>query len=370
VRPTYAIVNTGIRRDLVAPLRGMQRLHLVHFYDRAQYNDLSAADMDPTLRRYRNSLDLLVQLWRARPDVIQTPDPFVLSLQLYLIVCLLVAVLQRAKLVVGIVENLPLEKKYHPLLAAVLRLLHWPVFAYASLIICLNQGARANVLRTGPFGAKTRHLMYGTWGVDVTEWSPLRDRREPKPGDNPSILFVGRLAAEKGVFDLLDAFGLLMEQEPQAHLVLIGDGPERATLEHLAHERGWHERVQFLGTVKNRDLPPYFRAATLFVAPSRTVPKWMEQVGMTNIQAMASGLPLVSTRSGAIPEYVPDGEAGLLVPEGNVRALAGAMATVLASPALQSRLGQQGRALAEQRYDATANVVAADTSTQRFIARQ
>ena len=83
--------------------------------------------------------------------------------------------------------------------------------------------------------------------------------------------------------------------------------------------------MQLLGTVKNRDLPPHFRNADVFIAPSITTHRWEEQVGMTNIQAMASGVPVISTLSGAIPEYVPDGVAGILVPEQDPRALAEAI---------------------------------------------
>ena len=77
---------------------------------------------------------------------------------------------------------------------------------------------------------------------------------------------------------------------------------------------------------------------------------------MTNIQAMACGVPVVSTHSGAIPEYVPDGEAGLLVPERDPQALADALLKLLHDPSLRHRLAQGGRRYAETHYSAAANI--------------
>lgn len=111
-----------------------------------------------------------------------------------------------------------------------------------------------------------------------------------------------------------------------------------------------------VGAVKNRDLPPYFRAASVFVSPSITTRRWEEQVGMTNIQAMACGVPVVSTRSGAIPEYVPDGVAGILVPERQPQALAEAVVRLLCDEDLRRRMGDAGRRYAMAHYHAGDNV--------------
>ena len=81
---------------------------------------------------------------------------------------------------------------------------------------------------------------------------------------------------------------------------------------------------------------------------------------MTNIQAMACGLPVVSTRSGAIPEYVPDGRAGFLVPECDPQALAGAILRLLGDEALRQRMGAAARDYALEHYDARANVARAE----------
>jgi len=203
-------------------------------------------------------------------------------------------------------------------------------------------------------------LVRGTWGIDPQEFSPIRNGSEPTWGEHPVILFVGRLHAEKGIFDLLRAYGLIQEAVPDARLVFIGDGPHRNQAEQYVRTPGWDGKVNFLGTIKNRDLPAYFRAATVFACPARTTRRWEEYVGMTNIQAMACGVPVVSTFSGAIPEYVPDGEAGLLVPERDPQALAEAIQRLLADNELRTKLGRQARLYAAEHYNAQLNVLKAE----------
>jgi glycosyltransferase involved in cell wall biosynthesis len=292
----------------------------------------------------------------------------VLRLLPLLYVIFLVARLRGLPLVIVTLENRPLDQKYHPALAALLRLALRPVFAYADLIIYLNEGARRNLLRVGPYAPKLRYLMYGTWGVDPHEFSP--EGRHRDLGPRPALLFVGRLDAAKGLFDLLEALKLLRADYPRAHLTLIGSGPDRARLERHIAELGLQDAVTLLGTLLNRELPAYLRGADLFLAPSRTTRKWEEQVGMTIIQALGCALPVVATRSGAIPEYLPDGQAGLLVPEGAPRALAGASATLLASPALRERLGRAGRELVVARYDAAQNVRIAEDLIVQLATRR
>jgi len=345
---------------LVAPLRHFTRLRIVHFYRRASYGDLAPDDLNESLVVYGSSLDLFRRLQRLRPDIVQGVEPFLIRLLPHLYAVFAVAVLQRTPLVIVTLENRPLSEKHGSAFSHLLRAVLRPIFSYAQLIICLNEGARRNVLSVGPYEGKLKRLMYGTWGVDLDEFTSQRDGREPDFGPGPILLFVGRLHAEKGVFDLLDAFGWVKAQTPQARLVLIGDGPARAELERLVAGQGWAENVVLTGTVRNRNLPPYFRAADVFVAPSVTTRKWEEQVGMTNIQAMACGVPLVSTRSGAIPEYVPDGVAGILVPERDPQALAGAILQLLSDENLRRRMGEAGRAYAVEHYDAGRNVQRAE----------
>ena len=357
--PRFVIISTDIRRDLIAPLRHFTRLEITHLYRRAPYQDLVAEDWDVDLVRYDSPQQLYRLIRHARPNVIQSGEPFGIRLLPYLYSTYLAARSRNLPLVVPTLENRPLELKYGPALAEALKVLLRPVFAYACLIIYLNQGALANIRAVGSYEAKVQHLMYGTWGVDLEEFAPGPKRLATSV---KRILFVGRLAREKGIFDLLTAFESVHSAFPTAQMIVIGDGPDREEIEAIIASALWGSSVQLLGTVKNRDVPAHFREADIFVAPSITTPKWEEQVGMTNIQAMACGVPVVSTKSGAIPEYVPDGVAGILVPERNPEALADALLRLLRDNELRNTMGQQARAYALQHYNAEDSVRRAEVA--------
>ncbi|MCU0521883.1 MAG: glycosyltransferase [Anaerolineae bacterium] len=357
--PRFAIISADIRRDLIAPLRYFRRLEITHFYRRAPYQDLVAEDWNADLVCYDSPQQLYRLIRQAHPDVVQAGEPFGMRPLPYLYSVYLAARSRNLPLVVPTLENRPLKVKYGPALAEALKILLRPVFAYASLIIYLNQGALANIRMVGNYEAKAQHLMYGTWGVDPEEFAPGPKRAAPAV---KRILFVGRLAQEKGVFDLLTAFGKVHSAFPAVQLTLIGDGPDRGEAEAKAASAPWGSSVRLLGTVKNRDVPAHFRDADIFVAPSITTPRWEEQVGMTNIQAMACGVPVVSTKSGAIPEYVPDGVAGILVPERDPEALAQALLRLLRDDELRDTLGQQARTYTLQHYNAEESVRRAEAA--------
>jgi glycosyltransferase involved in cell wall biosynthesis len=342
-------------------MRYFTRLRVVHFYRRAPYGDMALNELDESLVLYGSPLDLLFRLWQVRPDVIQGVEPFSIRQLPYQVAIYHYARIHQIPLVAGVYISRPLEEKYGKLPALLLKLVLRPYLRFTRVFFYLNEGGRRNLLWMGvPKGKLVRH-MYGTWGVDPDEFTPVRDGSEPDWGGAPALLFVGRMHFEKGIFDLLKAYGLVHRTAPDVRLFLIGDGPQRMEVEKRVKEREWQDGVLLLGTVKNRDLPPYFRAATLFVSPSITTRKWEEQVGMANIQAMACGVPVVSTRSGAIPEYVPDGLAGILVPERDPNALAEAILRLLADESLRRRMGEAGRTYAIEHYDARKNVQKAES---------
>lgn len=164
--------------------------------------------------------------------------------------------------------------------------------------------------------------------------------------DGRHLVFVGRLAAVKGVAMLLRAVAELAPSHPDLRLTLIGDGPERADLEALSRNLGVAGRVTFAGARTQEEVAETLGTTNLFVLPS-----FAEGVPVVLMEAMASRLPVVTTRIAGIPELVEDGVSGRLVPPGNLEALSDAIAAVLADPPRARAMGEAGRAKVEAEFD-------------------
>ncbi|MDP5181829.1 glycosyltransferase [Blastococcus sp. BMG 814] len=158
----------------------------------------------------------------------------------------------------------------------------------------------------------------------------------------PRIGYVGRLADQKRADVLVRAFGRMAER---ASLVLVGDGPERDRVRRLVAGSPAAERITMAGFVDHAAVPAVLSSLDVLVLPSA-----YEEMGSVLVEAMASGLPVVASDVGGIPEVVRDGETGLLVPPGDVDALAAALDRLVADEPLRSRLaagaGARARAYA------------------------
>jgi len=165
--------------------------------------------------------------------------------------------------------------------------------------------------------------------------------------EGPFLLFVGRLASNKGLLDLVDAFALLGRHDPTARLVLVGeDGGMGARVDSRARERGVSDRVHRLGRVADDAvLASAYREARITVLPSE-----YEAFGLVLLESLAQGTPVVATRVGGIPEVVDDGQTGLLVPPCDPEALAVALERLWSDPELRRRFGEQGRTQVIPRY--------------------
>jgi glycosyltransferase involved in cell wall biosynthesis len=163
----------------------------------------------------------------------------------------------------------------------------------------------------------------------------------------PYALFVGRLASNKGLVELVQAFAELARDDPSAHLVLVGeDGGMRATLEARVRGLGLGSHVRFLGHLADdRELAAAYRDARFTVLPSE-----YEAFGLVLLESLAQGTPVIASRVGGIPEVIEDDRSGLLVPPGDVPALATALRRLWGDPALGRRLGRHGRTEVVPRY--------------------
>lgn len=169
-------------------------------------------------------------------------------------------------------------------------------------------------------------------------------RRRHRRGAGPLLVFVGRLVAEKGLAELIEAMARLGRGLPDAACLVLGEGQERARFEALAGSRGVAERIRFLGWVAPESVPAHLAAADCCVVPSRSAPDgWIEAQGLAVLEAMAAGTPVIASRLGGLAEAVTDGETGLLVPPGDPHALAAAIRRLAAEPALGARLAAAAR---------------------------
>ena len=125
-------------------------------------------------------------------------------------------------------------------------------------------------------------------------------------------------------------------------LLVVGDGSERGPFEQRLRAAGLRERAEFTGAVNFARMPEYFHRVDVMIIPTETTKRIREQFGRVIVEAMASGVPVIGSTCGAIPEVI--GEAGLIFPEGDAAALAGALRRMLADEDLRKRLAIAGLA--------------------------
>ncbi len=199
------------------------------------------------------------------------------------------------------------------------------VFANAKLVLgrseSLLEGLRA-------LGCPPEKLRLQRTGIPMNEW-PFMERPWPAAGEW-HLLQACRLVPKKGLRATLIAFREISRKFPHAKLTLAGDGPLRAELEQLAKEWGLEDRVAFPGFLNQDQLRAAVQAAHLFIHPSET-PADGNREGVPNamLEAMATGLPVLATLHGGIPEAVTHGVSGWLVAEGDAAGLAAGALTMM-----------------------------------------
>jgi glycosyltransferase involved in cell wall biosynthesis len=181
-------------------------------------------------------------------------------------------------------------------------------------------------------------------GVDVMRFTP-----SGKKNTIPTILFVGRLVEEKGILDLYEAFLKIRKQGVDAKLRIVGNGP----LEKELRTRITEDNLSDIVTIEKKtyaEMPGVYRDADIFCVPSKKTKTWEEQYGMVFIEALSSGLPIVTYKTGAIPEVL--GECGLYADEGDIAALTASIIQIIRTRELGAKLGTMGRERALSQFDA------------------
>jgi glycosyltransferase involved in cell wall biosynthesis len=322
--------------------------------------------------------------------------PYIISYWYHLFYCIRVALSIRASksdvvLVFNFVQFAKIIKLLNPAARICLHMqCEWlSDFAKASerrlravdLIFGCSDYITERIRTSFPEMAARCHTVYN--GVDPALFCAALDL----PADSSKVgrlLYVGRLSSEKGVHVLVQAFSLLIRNYPGLKLDLVGsaDAPKyvyscpnlqdpaiasyqpfygktlfdmvrrqlilrnRSYYDDLAVEAAGDARIIFHGAVAHADTIDFYRGAALVVVPS----VWHEPFGIPTIEAMACGVPVVSTFSGGIPEIVEQGRTGILVARGDVRELALAIGQLIDNPALAHAMGEAGRQRAIERF--------------------
>jgi colanic acid/amylovoran biosynthesis glycosyltransferase len=220
----------------------------------------------------------------------------------------------------------------------------------ARLIVTETDYAAQFLRERFPSRADPVHRVYN--GLNLAEFDRADFSSAP-----PLIIAAGRLIAKKGFADLVRACGLLFERGKSFRCEIIGEGPLENELREQIEESGLRDRVALPGAKPQREVRQRLAAARVFVLPSVIDPEGgMDNLPTVIMEAMATGLPVVSTPIGGIPEMVIERETGFLVQPGDATALADAMEKLIGNSSLARKLGQAGYERAQKLFSIERNV--------------
>ena len=167
----------------------------------------------------------------------------------------------------------------------------------------------------------------------------FRNKNRKNNGKAKKILFVGRLNDQKGLDYLIIAMRKISKKEPNARLLIIGEGEYKSYLHQLAGNEEVSDRVEFMGAKPHNELVHYYQSCDILVLPSLSNKTGTESLGLVLIEGMACGLPVVGTRVGGIPSIINNRENGILVEQKNSDELADAINFLLDHPKESKRMG-------------------------------
>jgi L-malate glycosyltransferase len=216
---------------------------------------------------------------------------------------------------------------------------------WADVVIVLDEAMQAEALSAGFNPQRVRRMMNG---IDAQAFVSSSTRQEAQSalgldGKNV-VLSMGRLAAQKSLLMLFQAFAEALPGCPNLHLLVLGDGPERTALEVLVQSLKISDHVTFAGN--QADVRPYLNAADLFVLPSAS-----EGISNALLEAMSAGLACLATPVGGNPEVLDQGRCGLLLPVGDVPAWSKALVELGKSAQACERLGKAAQERIRSEYD-------------------
>jgi len=217
-------------------------------------------------------------------------------------------------------------------------------------LIAISNAVKRYLVSKEKYGPDKIQVLYNA--VDLDLFDPA-DRRSD---GGPLIGSVGRLYPSKGYDTLLRSMPDVLQAFPGARLMIAGSGKERGRLEELCSQLDISDKVIFLGRRTPAEIRRFLKEITLFVLASN----W-EGFGLAVVEAMASGLPVVTTKVGGLPEIVVEGKTGFVVPCGRADALAEKLIFLLRNPNLSLQMGREGRKRVETLFSLDTMMVKLET---------
>jgi len=199
----------------------------------------------------------------------------------------------------------------------------------ADKLFCISDFARSQLMKLSEF-EHWRKFQVCRLGVDVDKFK----RAEREKNTVPQILSVGRLCPAKGQHLLVQAAKILVDRQVEFSLVLVGDGPDAASLKSLAAKLKVESYINFVGSVNHDEVQGYYDSSDIFCLPS-----FAEGIPIVLMEAMAKEIPCVTSRIVGIPELIDDQVDGLLTPPSNIDAIADALQLLIRDETLRAELG-------------------------------
>jgi glycosyltransferase involved in cell wall biosynthesis len=222
------------------------------------------------------------------------------------------------------------------------------VLRHSDYAICGNQEA-VQVWQAKGYTGPT--AVIPQFGIDPALYAPKPTTKKSQPF---TIGYAGRFVPEKGAQLLIEACAQL---QGDTRLVLVGSGPQRDSLIELVRQHQLGDKFAIRPWMPSTEFPQFLQSLDVLVLPSISQPNWKEQFGRVLVEAMACGVPVVGSTCGEIPNVI--GDAGLVVPEGDITALANALRRLQSDAALRSQRASQGRQRALECF--TQQRIAAET---------
>jgi colanic acid/amylovoran biosynthesis glycosyltransferase len=209
----------------------------------------------------------------------------------------------------------------------------------AAFVRCISEFNRKHLLKKTGVDGRNFHVV--PCGVDTSRFSPGRDESDVPEGKG-IVLAVAGLVPPKGLPYLIEAFSDPGVKRLGRRLVIAGDGPMMGEL--VDQARRLRVDAEFLGDVPNREIDAYYRRAEVFVLPCITAPDGHHDgIPVVMMEAMASGVPVISSKISGIPELVEDGVNGILLPEKDAKAVADAIKLLLTDRDMRRRFSAEAR---------------------------